>query len=407
MISDNDDYESFPVIRVTTSDMSEKQISKMDIRDHGKLIFSRAKSEPEKYIDLFENCIGKILYRIDDHMSIKKESEQTIPKEQMEKYEIEFYTWFSYMNDLINKCNDTEYYNNISYLAYLHIVTKWNYAKENLTEILIARYEDNTRHKYVTDFFESEYEGQYEHQDIQYYSEKIKLYIKILKMTKSNYQRIYKKHWMDFGHTCIKYLQYQLQKGNKLAAKRIASIGLELFSDDGDFAAVALDIFDPKEVRMIKAYCTMYAISLDSQYYQMAKASPHWNAQWARRLAEMLAVLEEYKAEILVLVEANMHKEAFDVLQYDGSIKIAIAHNKILVAANADKYYEICREFVISAPKKKKNKVHYIMIQQCLRIIKSIPGHESDFDELYNSILQQQNAGFASPVLCKLIKEIR
>ena len=170
-------------------------------------------------------------------------------------------------------------------------------------------------------------------------------------------------------------------------------------------AAAALCAFDSKSLDMVNARCFMYANSLDSEYYKTVRDSEHWNEQRARRLADMLAINKEHDAEILVLTDAGMHDLALDVLLYNGTIKMAISHHKKFAATHPDRYYEICRDLVVRAPKKGMDKTHYAMIRHCLCILRDIPGHESDFYHLCNSVLQQDTRSVAAP-LRKSIKEI-
>lgn len=408
------------IINISIGYASGKEESRMSSDEQCRALMRIAASSADGFAYMFRDAIGTIIDTVDGRLQDAKRSGRPVSKKQMAQYEAEFDTWLSYTADAImsgRNAQNVERIQDVVYLAEYCASSEWDHAVEGIMEILVRMYEDDVWVGFITDFFEHGMPGEDEADQFGFRlagepryipidtPDRISLYIDILERAGSDPGRICKTYWMDDSRICIKYLRRLLKRREGPAAWRVASIGLDLFPDSVELAAEALGAADPADAdMMLKARCRMYASSLDPVHYEKARASPHWNGGWARRLAEMLAANEEYDAEMLVLVEAGMHEEALDVLQYNGTMKMAISYRMTLAASHPDRYYEACSALVAGAPKTGRGRTHYAMVRQCLRAMKAVPGHESDFHEMCRSILRDTHT--ASAEFRRLIKEV-
>lgn len=407
------------IVNISISDASGKGEAQMSSDEQCRTLMRIAASDIDGYAYMFKNAVGTIIDTVDGHLQSAKQSGRSVSKDQMARYEAEFDTWFSYTTDVLMSCRNVwiERMRDVADLARHCVSSEWDHAVERIMETLVKMYKNGAWAGFVTDFFEYGMPEGYGADPFDDLSSKgsryvpidthdrINLYIDVLEGAGSDPGRIYRMYWMDDGRTCVRYLRHLLEKGGGHMARRVASIGPDLFPGSGELAAEALNAIDSAdEGAELKARCGAYAAGLGPEYYEMARESPRWNAEWARRLAGMLAANKEHDAEMRVLVEAGMHEEALDVLQYDGTMKMAILHRRTLAASRPDRYYEACKALVAGAPKTGKSKAHYAMMRQCLRAMKAVPGRESDFNEMCHSMLQEGHPG--SSEFRRLIKEV-
>ena len=221
----------------------------------------------------------------------------------------------------------------------------------------------------------------------------------VLKQAGLDASHLYKEYWQHKSVICAEFVTYLLKK-NRRHARRVASVGLDLFPDNDVLAAAALCAFDPKSPDMVKARCVAYACNPDTtHYYEMARDSEHWNKQWARRLACMLAAREEFDAESRVLNDAGLVEEMLAALEHDGTAE-SIYENKNMAERHPEKYYEICRRFVEDSVAEAYEyddddndnaDDYYDDIKTCLQIARDIPRVQKEFKNLSSMLLRDHS----------------
>ena len=359
---------------------------------------------------IFLQALERIAITVGDRLSQQKVSDK-----QMMRYVAEFDTWLLHTVNTLKVCDSIPHarFDNVMNLVRCCIFTKWNYAKEKITAALAELYAHDIWREPMEIFLEYGSPGESEPTMMEFLSgmnhspsgvtdvrDRINLYITILNMAGEDPRRMCKMYWMRDGRICKAYILHLLERNNRAAALRVASVGLVIFAYSGELASAILESFgtyndnrgaaaasEAEKEMLLKARCRMYATSHDPIHYETAKASASWTKNWAQKLAAMLAARGDHEEEILVLVDAGMHKEAVDALRYNGTLKAAISHRQDLVASHPDEYYEACRALVENAPKYKMGKAHQDMMRQCLRAMKYVPGRESDFEEFCCSLL--------------------
>ena len=398
----NGNYDRSNVIEINAIGMldSDTNTAEMTSEDQCKALLARV--SPDVCLQTFMRSIVHIIAVVEDRMMSKEKSSHVPDLEQNARYEAEFDTWLSYAVLLLDSPPIIQGKKHaVVNLIDLCIYSKWDYAVRQITHTITELYKKEAWAHILTDFFENGLDKD-EWVEAAGYSpwdsvpilidtrDRINLYISILQEIGSDVMRICKIYWTKDARICIKYLQYLLQKDEKLLAGRIASIGLEHFPRSTKLAAISVKVFEPSDPRLLKAYCRAYATGLDMKYYRLATSSPHWNKDWARRLAEMLAA-ENSDEGISVLVDAGLYAEGLDMLYYNGSLQAALLHQKTFAELNPDRYYMACRTLVASVPKKGKNRAHHTMILKCLVAMKAIPEHESDFNNFCTDMLENDS----------------
>ena len=416
----NDDYNTIDdddtqelIVNLSFGYGSGEEKDHLNSEEQCQELLSLSMMGVDRHEDMFLQSIERIAITVGDHLSQQKVSDK-----QMMRYVAEFDTWLSHTVDILELCDNAPHarFDNVMHLVRCCIFTKWDYAKEKITETLAKLYAHDTWREPMGVFFENGPHEEFEPDAMAFLSgmnrlprtvmdvhDRINLYITILNMAGEDPRRMCKMYWMRDGRICAAYFLHLLERDDRQTALRVASVGLEMFTNSGELAAAILESFDThedatatsttiitaeaREDLLLRARCRMYATSLDHMHYEMAKASASWNKCWAQNLAAMLAASGNHEAEILVLVDAGMHKEAVDALRYNGTLKAAISHRQDLVASHPDEYYEACRALVENAPKYKMGKAHQDMMRQCLRAMKYVPGRESDFEEFCCSLL--------------------
>ncbi|MDE0265403.1 MAG: hypothetical protein OXI27_00345 [Thaumarchaeota archaeon] len=203
---------------------------------------------------------------------------------------------------------------------------------------------------------------------------------------------------LDASRACAEYwrrndaacagLVSLLALSDRRHARRVAAVGLELFPRGVRVAAAALGALDPGDAGALRARCVLYAADPASEHYGAAKASAHWDAGWARRLADMLAARGELDAELEVLRDANLDGEALAALLHDGTARAAYAHRD-LARAHPDRYYEICRRLAKGYAGECGEDARLDgEVLTCLRIMKGIPGRAAEFEGFCDELLR-------------------
>ncbi|MDE0525041.1 MAG: hypothetical protein OXI27_00350 [Thaumarchaeota archaeon] len=400
------DEDPCPIVRMSVCDAAGEAAAPMDTEDQCKMLMDWAQGDPDSHVGLFMSSLSNVVGAVGERMRRSRTLGRRISRERMARYEAEFDTWHSYTVRVLMSCRDdwTPRLLNVMHLADLCLSAEWDYAEGRLTETLADLYKDDAWNTFVRDYLEFGAPEEHEY-DLTLHEaagdsrhaqtsapDRINLYLTVLEKAGSDPGRVLGGHWMADERICTRYLQYLLRHGRGSEAGRVASVGLELFPRGVRVAAAALGALDPGDAGALRARCVLYAADPASEHYGAAKASAHWDAGWARRLADMLAARGEHGAEIVVLTEAGMRAEALDALRYDGTLRMAISHSRTLAASDPDGYYDACRALVTGAPKRGAGKAQHAMILQCLRIMKAIPGHESDFGAMCESMIRDERA---------------
>ena len=412
-IIDGDDDAQELIVNLSFGYGSGEEKDHLNSEEQCQELLSLSMMSVGRHEDMFLQSLERIAITVGDNLSQQKVSDR-----QMMRYVAEFDTWLSHTVDILELCDNVPHarFDNVMHLVRCCIFTKWDYAKEKITEVLAKLYANDNWRAHMGVFFEHGPPEEFESDAITFLSgmnrlprtvmdvhDRINLYITILNMAGEDPRRMCKMYWMRDGRICAAYLLHLLQRGDRQAALRVASVGLELFAQSGEIASAILESLgthedatatstiitaEAREDLLLRARCRLYATSLDHIHYETAKESASWNKRWAQNLAAMLAASGNHEAEILVLVDAGMHREAVDALRYDGTLQAAISHRQDLAASHPDEYYEACRALVVeNATKYKMGKAHQDMMRQCLRAMKYVPGRESDFEEFCRLLL--------------------
>ena len=407
-----EDEDSCPIVQISLVDPAGAS-APMSTEEQCQMLMGLARNDPDSHIDLFRNALSRIIDAVDRRMLYGRH----ISRDRMALYTAEFDTWHSYMIRVLKSCrgNWMQRAQSVTRLAGHCISAEWDYAVKRLMETLVDLYKDDAWNEAVSNYLEFGIPEEYEDDPFAFITgeprhaqipapDRINLYLTILERAGSDPGWVLKEHWMIDDRICTRYLQYLLLHGRSTEAGRAATVGLELFPRSVRLAAAALKGLDPADEGSLMARCVLYAADPGSEHYEAAKASVHWDKRWARRLAVMLAACGEHGQEILVLTEAGMHAEALDALRYDGTLRMAMSHRKTFAASDPDGYYEACRALVRGAPKMGAGKEQHVVILRCLYIMKAIPGHESDFEEICESMISDECAVPAA--LRKLIRKV-
>ena len=230
----------------------------------------------------------------------------------------------------------------------------------------------------------------------------VMLYADVLVRAEMDTSQMYTQYWRHRPAICTEFVKH-LFDSDFIHAGHIASIGLELFPNSTKLAAISVKVFEPSDPRLLKAYCRAYATGLDMKYYRLATSSPHWNKDWARRLAEMLAAGGRHDAELAVLHDAGLDTDILAALLHEGTAD-SIYQYRALADEQPDTYYEICRrlaeDIVLDG-----DEIESDDLKKCLHVMRNIPGHAARFnkfcrilldlctdDELDGTIRKAQNA---------------
>lgn len=215
----------------------------------------------------------------------------------------------------------------------------------------------------------------------------------VLRQAGMDASHVYKKYWRSRDVICAEFVAHLLKEDGR-HARRVASIGLDLFPGSRVLATWALKAIDPAdEDAELKTWCRVYAAGLNPEYYEMAKESSRWNAERARRLAGMLAVQREFDAELEVLTEAGLDSEMLAALMNDGTMH-AVSEYKGMAGAHPDQYYAICRRLatdLIGAHGGADEAQRVGDIKKCLQVMGGIPGHRAEFEEFCGKLLTVQS----------------
>ena len=214
----------------------------------------------------------------------------------------------------------------------------------------------------------------------------VRLCVEVLGRAGLDTSRVCAEYWRRKDAACTELIA-RLATSDRRHARRVATVGLELFPRSVQVAAAALKVLDPADEDSMRARCVLYAADPGSEHYEAAKASAHWDKRWARRLASMLAVRGELDAELAVLRDAKLDDEALAALLHDGTAHAASAHRD-LARMHPDTYYDMCSRLAEDyAEEYDEEKRLDDEVLTCLQIMKEIPGRAAEFEEFCDELL--------------------
>lgn len=221
----------------------------------------------------------------------------------------EFLVYMQYLKKGVKEYSKTDQKKeaHVRFLLKCCMECEWEFALEKCKEALVDYYnEGGVWGKYIPKVFEAniaKHDAKEEPDERD--ADPVIVCTDIFKRINIDATHIYKKYQRRNSTICAEFAMYMIDKDRNYA-KRIVSIGLELFPDNDEIIAAASKVFDSKDENMLKVWCIKHVANPDSEYYQMAKASPHWSVHWALRLADMLGAKKEFEAESRVLKDAGL-----------------------------------------------------------------------------------------------------
>ena len=128
------------------------------------------------------------------------------------------------------------------FLADHCVTSQWRHAVEKIICVLAELYNDDVWNRFVSDYMEFGLPEGYTSDFMDFmrgidtipdkvsHPDRIYLYIIILKRAGSELRQICKRYWLTDDRICTQYLKYLLQRDDRPAARRVASVGLEMVS---------------------------------------------------------------------------------------------------------------------------------------------------------------------------------
>lgn len=217
----------------------------------------------------------------------------------------------------------------------------------------------------------------------------IRMKITILKRTKSRMlPDILAKHYCDDHDICILYIEH-LKKKDKQAALRIAKEGVRLFPHSSKFRNILHDMYKKTDPEFPKSLRRLFIHDASWKHYdELKQISNDWNRELESIIDELARGRNHYILLGLFMRE-NMTDRAMQLILQSDDLHILKSYHNDLCALYPEKYHAAYKRHIDKIAKHAHDRRNYKHVKECLKTMKSVPGHEKEFKEFVDYLRER------------------
>ena len=189
---------------------------------------------------------------------------------------------------------------------------------------------------------------------------------------------------------CKRYLD-ALRHINPGKARRAAQEVVEKYPDDTDIIERAFEFYSKSSRGYSTLLRRMFVMTGDwKHFFKLKEVARNWDTEMANMVKECVKMSNPVRATEAYLKE-DMMAEAMKLLESLDSLELFETFRTRLARRYPSKYFAAYGTRIIEEARSKKSKKHYDRIQRHLINLKAIPGSETKYTDVKNTIRKENS----------------
>lgn len=192
--------------------------------------------------------------------------------------------------------------------------------------------------------------------------------------------KVLAKHYRDDHKICAAYIKHMRER-DRQAALSIAEEGVRMFPTGMEIEAILHSLYKKTDPRFAESAERIFLRDGSWKHYdELKKVSRDWDSK-LESIIEKLRRMGNYQLLIRVLFRERRTDEAVWLVLQSNSLLILEAHHSKVCELQPEECHAAYKRHIDLDAKGARNRLAYHSIQLHLRMMKSVPGHEKEFEE--------------------------